>query len=349
MSVIARYRASTIRENKTIYPISVIISAYKEESIIRKKIENTLAQDYPKSMVEIIVCSDGDDNTQAIVNEFKKDGVISLHSRQRLGKAQAINRGLSYASHEIVCFTDANCLLKKNALYQLTRAFSSPQTGGVCGRKVVLKDSSRQSADANHMFWQLELIIKSAQSNIDSITTGDGELFALRKNAVNYLENNTVNDDTALTLMLTAKKLKVKYSPSAICYEDASSSLREEFHVKSRIAYGHLQIISQFWSHILKSGPIFTFNFFSHKIIRHLMPYLVLASIISGAIILDTHQLLSFALYTSMIPILIMLSVKPFSQGILNFLLANLAILDGSLKFLKKSSSLSIWMKDARQ
>lgn len=341
---------TTKPEKKSIaYPVSFIISAYKEESIIRSKIENTLSLNYPKDCLEIIVCSDGDDGTESIVKEFKKQGVISLHSKSRQGKANAINRGLRKASHQIVCLSDANCLLENNALINMTSLFPDPLVGGVCGRKIVQKSAKRQAANGNHMFWQLESSIKSLQSRIDSITTGDGELFALRKNAISNLQADTVNDDTALTLMITSKKLKVKYAPDAICYEAGSSSLREDFHVKSRIAYGHLQILSNYWHLILKSGPIFTLNFIAHKIIRHLMPYLTILSILSAGVCLHQIHLTRIVLPAFTLALLVMLGVRAIRQPMVSFALANLAIFDGTIKFLRRSSHLSIWAKAARQ
>ena len=279
------------------HPISFIISAYKEEAIIRAKLENTLSLSYPKDCLEVIVCSDGDDKTESIVEEFQTYGVISLHSNARQGKAQAINRGLRHASHQIICLSDANCLLESDALIKMVALFKDPVIGGVCGRKIVEKSSKRLAANGNYMFWQLESSIKSLQSRMDSITTGDGELFAFRRNAIFNLPSDTVNDDTALTLMLTSKKLKVKYAPDAICYEAGSSCLKEEFHVKSRIAYGHLQILSKYWPLILRSGPVFTLNFISHKVIRHLIPYLTILSIASAGVMLHQINLTHFAFY----------------------------------------------------
>jgi cellulose synthase/poly-beta-1,6-N-acetylglucosamine synthase-like glycosyltransferase len=39
--------------------ISIIVSAYNEEAVIKEKILNALALDYPKELLEVLVSSDG--------------------------------------------------------------------------------------------------------------------------------------------------------------------------------------------------------------------------------------------------------------------------------------------------
>src|SRR5262245_52497887 len=59
--------------------VSVIIAAYNEERDIEAKLKNTLALDYPRDRLEIIVASDcSTDRTDEIVRRFRKRGVI-LH------------------------------------------------------------------------------------------------------------------------------------------------------------------------------------------------------------------------------------------------------------------------------
>src|SRR3954464_14321705 len=67
-------------------PVSLIIAAFNEESVIARKIENALALDYPRERLEIIVASDGStDRTDQIVQSFANRGV-SLLRFARTGK-----------------------------------------------------------------------------------------------------------------------------------------------------------------------------------------------------------------------------------------------------------------------
>ena len=64
----------------------MIIAAYNEDACIARKVENTLALDYPRERLEIIVASDGSsDRTDEITKSFSDRGVL-LCSFPRTGK-----------------------------------------------------------------------------------------------------------------------------------------------------------------------------------------------------------------------------------------------------------------------
>jgi len=55
--------------------VSVIVAAYNEEGSIAGRISGLLAQDYPRTQMEIIVASDGStDTTDAVVTAHKDAG-----------------------------------------------------------------------------------------------------------------------------------------------------------------------------------------------------------------------------------------------------------------------------------
>jgi len=64
------------RPKRTFTPcLSILIAAYNEQTGIRRKIEQTLALDYPSDLIEILVLSDGStDQTDAIVESFEISG-----------------------------------------------------------------------------------------------------------------------------------------------------------------------------------------------------------------------------------------------------------------------------------
>src|SRR5262245_47429880 len=88
--------------------LSIIIAAYNEERDITRKLDETLALDYPKEKMEIIVASDcSSDRTDEIVRGYAGQGVI-LHRRpQRLGKTSAQNHAVQVSTGEILIFSDA--------------------------------------------------------------------------------------------------------------------------------------------------------------------------------------------------------------------------------------------------
>ena len=52
--------------------VTLLITAYNEETVIEKKIENSLRLDYPRGRLQIIVAADGSsDHTPEIVGKFR--------------------------------------------------------------------------------------------------------------------------------------------------------------------------------------------------------------------------------------------------------------------------------------
>src|SRR5262245_29458989 len=57
--------------------VTLIIPAYNEIQVIRKKLENSLQLDYPCGRLEILVASDGsEDGTNEVVRDYESQGVI---------------------------------------------------------------------------------------------------------------------------------------------------------------------------------------------------------------------------------------------------------------------------------
>jgi cellulose synthase/poly-beta-1,6-N-acetylglucosamine synthase-like glycosyltransferase len=94
--------------------VTVIIAARNEEHNIGKTLDNIVAQQYPKELLEIIVVDDhSTDRTGEIVEGYADKGVklITLDEGNKLNsyKKFAINRAINESSGEIIVTTDADC------------------------------------------------------------------------------------------------------------------------------------------------------------------------------------------------------------------------------------------------
>ena len=87
--------------------VSLLIPAYNEARIIARKIENSLALDYPRDRIEIVIVSDGSsDRTVEIARAAGGVRVLAL-SRNR-GKVAALNAAVPLLRGEIIVFSDAS-------------------------------------------------------------------------------------------------------------------------------------------------------------------------------------------------------------------------------------------------
>ena len=258
--------------------VTLVIAAYNEERVIAEKLHNTLALDYPPDLLEVIVVSDGStDRTPEIVSQFAARAVILMHQPGRRGKTAALNRAVGRASGEIIVFSDANNDFSANALRELVRHFADPAIGGVCGVKRIKPANERQSSMGDSLYWKYESAIKLAEGRGRSIRNADGEIFAMRRSLYRPVNEKIINDDAQITIDIVRQGCRVVYEPAAQSHEYASISIRDDFFVKVRMVAGGFQTVSENWRFLFPPRSWFAFTFLSHKVLRWLIPELLIA------------------------------------------------------------------------
>ncbi|WNM57920.1 glycosyltransferase family 2 protein [Candidatus Nitrospira allomarina] len=284
--VFARIRPRPIKQ-ETIFPsVSMVIAAYNEEKVIGAKMVNTMALAYPEGQLEIIVVADGStDQTVSIAQSYATQGITVLYRPLRQGKTAALNHAVSSAKGEIIFFSDANTLYEPTVIQKIVRNFHDPSVGGVSGRKVILKDSARQTSQGETAFWNYEGWLKSEESHLGSIVGADGEIFAIRKSLFSSMPPSIVHDDMFLSLKIVETGFRVIYEEEATSAEYSSKTLHDEFFLKVRYASAGYQILSEFRSMFLPPKTIFAFQFISHKLFRWLIPFFLLAMLLASAVI----------------------------------------------------------------
>ena len=103
------------------WTISMIIPVYKGGMEFRRCLESIVCLE--PGPIEIIVVSDGDEESSEIAAEFD---VRVVHLPQRKGPAHARNVGASHAKGDILFFVDADVAVPPNLLDRLTDAFCEP-------------------------------------------------------------------------------------------------------------------------------------------------------------------------------------------------------------------------------
>ncbi|MGH8316257.1 MAG: glycosyltransferase, partial [Steroidobacterales bacterium] len=117
------------------HSVTLIISAYNEERVIADKIRNSLALDYPRGLLEIVVVSDASsDRTDEIVAGFADGQVKLLRMAQRGGKTLGLNEASHRARGDVVIFSDANAMYRPDVIRALLSRFTDERVGGVIGQ-----------------------------------------------------------------------------------------------------------------------------------------------------------------------------------------------------------------------
>jgi cellulose synthase/poly-beta-1,6-N-acetylglucosamine synthase-like glycosyltransferase len=297
LMAIARWRRATPPRPGGGRPtVTLVISAYNEEDVLRSKLENALALDYPKDRLEIIVASDGStDRTPAIAREFADGGVVLHEYRANRGKNAALNDTVPRARGEIVVFTDANGMYRPDALGRLVAYFDDPRVGSVCGELIYLNYNRNPVADGYNRYWRFDQLQKRLESDLRILLGANGSIFAIRKSLYRPLPNSVCND-MVLPILIAAAGHAVVYAPDAVSTEAGSADLAEELRRRSRIIARGILGVRAVWGEVWRSRRwLLAWELFWRKRVRYAMPFLLLGLLASSAFLPAPWSLLCAA------------------------------------------------------
>jgi len=280
--------------------LSVVIAAHNEERQIAAKLDNTLALDYPRELVEVLVASDGStDATEEIVARYAARGVRLL-PLARCGKMRALNQAVARAPGEVVVFTDANAMLEPRALRELVAPFADPAVGGVCGNQKYGRGGAGDSAGAGeNLYWTYDKYLKHLETQLGSTVAADGSIYALRRELYVQIEDGAQADDFAVSArVVTEGRRRLVYEPAAVSYEPPPAKSDLEFRRKVRVANHCMRAILNLEGALnpFRTG-LYAFEMWSHKVLRYAVPLFALAALAANALLAgrSTLYLLLFA------------------------------------------------------
>lgn len=256
--------------------VTLIVTAYNEEAVISKKLENCLALAYPGEKLEIIVVSDGSsDRTDELVGEFAHRGVTLLKTGGRIGKTGAQNEAARQGQGEILVFSDANSLWEQDALNCLVAPFQDPGVGYACGQLKYTNTREGASSFSEGLYWRYEIFLRRLESATGAITAGNGAIYAIRSS--DYFNfNSNQSHDFEFPRFLSLMSKKAVYIHTAVAWEKAGATTADEYKRKVRM-------LARVWGSVLKAPPVkprvvsgrlgFTWKFISHRLLRYLAPF----------------------------------------------------------------------------
>jgi glycosyltransferase involved in cell wall biosynthesis len=282
-AALARLKPRRVRRDESTPAVSLIVAAHNEEAVIRAKLENLLALDYPAEKLEVIVASDASsDRTEEIVEEVAAaEPRLHLLRCPRAGKVAAQNRAVESTSGEIVAFSDANSIWRPDALRRLVSNFADPDVAYACGRLAL---ESTDGANREGVYWRYELWLREQESRIGSITAGNGAIYAVRRG--DYVLEHRFGHDLGLPYVMVQQGRRAVYDPEAVAVERPADEPEDEFGRKVRI---HARV----WGHILTgrilrpTDPVYLLQLASHRLLRYSSGILHLVLLCSSAALVD--------------------------------------------------------------
>jgi len=264
--------------------VTMIITAYNEEDALAAKLENTLALDYPREFLQIIVASDcSTDNTDEIVRSFASKGVLLHRQAQRLGKTAAQNAAVTKARGDIIIFSDATSLYTSDVLQQILPNFADKSVGCVGGRLVYVDPGDTHVGRGAKSYWNYETFLKRHESLACSLIGVSGCLYAVRRSAYVPLYHEACSDFIIATKMIE-QGLRTVYEPDAVCTEETNQQHDNELRMRVRII---AQTFADLWRHRAMLSPfrsgLYGIQLLSHKVMRYFVPFFLIAMFAASA------------------------------------------------------------------
>lgn len=309
LNVIASYRSNNSANNKMknmdasnyLPSIHIIIPAYNEESMIQQKIDSLSWLDYPDDKLAITIYCDG--CTDKTVNRAIK-GQGQFYNREldirivnidkNSGKVAIINRAIAECQADVIAFSDTSAILSSDTLRCTAQQFMnnnnvSVVTGNYSLFKLNKKTQALVSEESigEQTYWKYQNKVRSLESTLGAVMGVTGAYFAIRRDCCDELEPDTINDDFILPMRAVAKGGLSIFDSNIHIFETETTPLKEDAQRRRRISQGNMQQIIRLKSLLLPginlSRSWVSWMFASGKVLRVLMPYLLLVLlIISG-------------------------------------------------------------------
>ncbi|MGZ6708530.1 MAG: glycosyltransferase [Solirubrobacteraceae bacterium] len=254
--------------------VSLIVAAHAEEDVIAGKVANALALDWPRDRLEVIVACDG--SPDATARRARAAGADRVLELPRAGKVRTQDAAVQAACGEVLAFSDANALWEPGALRALVAPLADPGVGYVCGQVRFVNDAG---TNQEGLYWRYEMWLRGMESDLASVTGGNGAIYATRREA--YLRVNAVmGHDLSFPFNIVKRGRRALYAPAALATEKMVPTIEGEWQRKRRM-------MSHAWPIVLRGGlldprgypPRYALMIASHRALRYAAPFLHLAAL----------------------------------------------------------------------
>jgi cellulose synthase/poly-beta-1,6-N-acetylglucosamine synthase-like glycosyltransferase len=267
------------------YPaLTVLVTARNEAAVIKGRIDNILACEYPRERLQILIASDGStDGTDDIVRACTDERVTLFTPVAPGGKSRAQNEALPQATGDVVVFSDAGTTFEAACLLRITEPFRDPAVGGVDGHVQFLTAAGHPVSRNQGRYWDYELRVRAAESTLGWLAVGSGACLAVRRALLTPIPETT-GEDCYVPLDVVRQGFRMVHCHEALAFDRMEHEGPIEFRSRVRMTLRNWQGTWMF-PELLNPlrHPGYAFALWSHKVLRWLSPvFLILAAVAAG-------------------------------------------------------------------
>jgi poly-beta-1,6-N-acetyl-D-glucosamine synthase len=261
--------------------VTVCLPVYNGAAYLRAKIASLLDQDYP-GPVEILVYCDGcSDDTEAIARELAAEPAAGgrlrvVVNKERRGKPTGLNTLGPMATGELLLLNDVRQPLSPNAVRALATALQDPTVGCATGNLVLTGGAG------SGVYWRYETWLRRQESSFRGMVGMTGPIAMIRRADLAPLAEDLILDDVWIPMRIALAGRRTVFVPEAEA-RDAAFADEREFGRKVRTLAGNYQIFARLPRMLLPFANPIWFETFSHKILRLVAPWLLVALVVLSA------------------------------------------------------------------
>ncbi|WGO98397.1 glycosyltransferase family 2 protein [Saccharophagus degradans] len=334
--------------------LSLVITAYNEKDRIRRKLENALTLDFDKDRFEIVIASDSsDDGTDDIVREYADRGVRLVRAEERLGKENAQLTAIKAVKGDIIVFSDVATEMEPDALQKLVKYFADASVGAVSSEDRFISQDGSVAGEGAYV--KYEMWLRKQESNLAGLVGLSGSFFAARKEVCEEWDIHSPSDfNTALNSARLG--LRAVTAPDVLGFYQDLKDPSKEYMRKIRTVIRGMTALARHPDVLNPSEfGVYALQVFSHKLMRWLVPWFLLALFVVSAMVSSEGFIYSLALLGQLafygVALAAHYNEKVRSYGpikiIYFFTQVNVALFDAACRFLA-GTRMTTWKPSAR-
>ena len=279
----SRWCRKPVRSGPYIPFLSIIMIVRNEEKVLPRKLRNLLDLNYPDESLEIVMVSDGStDSTNQILSEHTANPRIRvILNPQQQGKAAGLNAAMSSVRGEIVVFTDARQQIEPDAIRVLVENFADPEIGCASGELMLGDPETGEAEQGMGMYWRIEKAVRELESAVGSVVGATGAIYGVRRKLLVNVPDEAILDDVYIPMHVVRRGARVIFDPRARAWDSPDQGTAREFTRKVRTLSGNYQLL-QLAPWLLTSANPLRFQFLSHKVLRLVVPFALLATLLAS-------------------------------------------------------------------
>ncbi len=285
MALLARLRFRRIGRQASTPSVSVVLAVHNGARELAAKLANLDQLDYPRALLQIIVACDGcTDDSAAVARAVGDARVQVLEFTARRGKAACLNDAVAAASGDVLLMTDVRQHFDAAALRALVANLADPAIGAASG-ELQFRDADSGFAQGIDAYWRYEKFIRIAESRSGSTVGVTGAIYVMRRSLFVPIPAGTVLDDVLIPMQIARTGQRVVFEPGAVAWDRPTQEPVAERRRKVRTLAGNYQLVQLApWLLLPWRNPLWV-RFVSHKLLRLLAPWLLLAVTLSAAVL----------------------------------------------------------------